>query len=70
MKGLKFVPGPLPEASVEDVQPPATAPAVASDEQRSQAREIAAGIEDEELRRVVTKAIENGLARAPNDRSF
>ena len=70
VKGLKFVPGPLPEASVEEAEAPPSEPLVASPEQRSRAEEIAAGIEDEDLRNIVTKAIENALARAPNDRSF
>ena len=67
---IKFVPGPLPEASAEDVATPATAPAVASPEQRRRAREIASEIADEDLRKIVTKAIEQGLANAPNDRPF
>jgi hypothetical protein len=67
---LKFVAGPLPEASAEEVSTPATAPAIASPEQRRRAEEIAAEIEDEDLRKIVTKTIENALANAPNDRSF
>ena len=67
---VKFVPGPLPEASVEEVPTPAAAPAAASPEQLRRAQEIAAEIEDEDLRKIVTKAVEMGLANAPNDRSF
>ncbi len=70
VSGLKFVPGPLPEASAEEVSTPATAPAVASPEQRRRAEEIAAEIADEDLRKIVTKTIENALANTPNDRSF
>ena len=67
---LKFVAGPLPEASPEDVSTPAAAPAAASPEQRRQAAEITAEIEDESLRKIITKAVEMSLANAPNDRSF
>jgi hypothetical protein len=70
VSGLKFVPGPLPEASIDDVETPATAPAVASPEQRRRAAEIASEITDEDLRKIVTKTIEKALASAPNDRSF
>lgn len=70
VSGLKFVAGPLPEASVEEVSTPATASAVASPEQRRQAEEIASEISDESLRKIVTNTIEKALANAPNDRSF
>ena len=68
--GLKFVPGPLPEAPAEDVSRPATAPAVASPEQVERAASWAADIDDEELRELVQKAAEASLANAPDDRSF
>jgi len=67
---LKFVPGPLPEASAEEVSTPATAPAVVSPEHRLRAKEWADRIADEALREVVQKAAESSLANAPNDRSF
>jgi hypothetical protein len=67
---LRFVPGPLPEASKEDVATPATAPVIASPEQQRRAAEIAGEIDDEALRKIVTKAVEMSLANAPNDRSF
>jgi hypothetical protein len=68
--GLKFVPGPVPEGSEEGVSTPATAPPVASDDQRRRAADLAAGIGDEELRKLVQKAVEMGLAAASDDRSF
>ena len=67
---IKFVAGPVPETSAEDVQPPATAPVVASAEEVREAEEIAARIDDENFRKLVQKAVELGLARASNDRSF
>jgi hypothetical protein len=67
---LKFVPGPLPESVPEP--PPATPPGSPppSTEQSEQAARWAAEIEDEDLRKIVTKAVAMSLARAPNDRSF
>jgi hypothetical protein len=63
---LKFVPGPLPDAAPE----PAPEPRVeATPEQAREAAELAAGIEDPELRDYVAKAIKAALARAPGDRS-
>lgn len=70
VKALKFVPGPIPEASFDDAETAATAPAVASEEERLRAREIAARIDDEKLRKLVQKAVELGLANAPDNRSF
>ena len=68
--GLKFVPGPLPETTVDPRAAPPAPPPAASPEHRSRAADMAAGIEDDDLRTIVTKTIENALARAPNDRSF
>jgi hypothetical protein len=67
---LKFVPGPLPEAVAEP--PPATpqGPPPPSLEQSEQAAKWASEIEDEDLRKIVTKAVAMSLAKAPNDRSF
>ena len=70
LKGLKFVPGPLPEASPAEVAAPSPVVPEASAEQRRQAAEWAAGIEDENLRKLVARAAETSLARSPNDRSF
>ena len=70
VSAIKFVPGPLPEAAVGEVVTPATAPAVASPEQRRRAEELASEIGNEDLRKIVTKTIERALANAANDRSF
>jgi len=70
VSGLKFVPGPLPEASLDDDVTPTSAAAVASPEQRRRAHEWTKDIADEELRKLVRKAAESSLARNPNDRSF
>jgi hypothetical protein len=63
---LRFTPGPLPDTT--PAEPPAP-PVVASPEQAREAAEIAAGIEDPNLRESVAKAIKAGLARTPDDRS-
>jgi hypothetical protein len=71
VKAVKFVPGPLPEAMVETA--PATpqgSPPAPTPEQSERAAEWASEIEDEDLRKIVTKAVEMSLAKPPNDRSF
>jgi hypothetical protein len=70
VSGLKFVPGPLPEVSAEDVSTPAAAPVAASPEHRRRAEEWTRHIADEELRKLVQKAAETSLANAADDRSF
>jgi hypothetical protein len=67
---LKFVPGPLPEASDEAAQATPQGSPPPTPEQSEQAAEWAAEIEDEELRKLVQKAAESSLAKPPNDRSF
>jgi hypothetical protein len=62
---LRFTPGPLPETTAEQ------APSLrveASPEHAREAAEIAAGIEDPDLRESVAKAIKTALARASHDR--
>jgi hypothetical protein len=61
---VRFAPGPLPSAA-EAVQ--AAAPSPSADDVR-RAAEIAAPIEDENLRESVQKAVSLGLARRPSDR--
>jgi hypothetical protein len=67
---LKFVPGPLPEAVAEPLEATPQGSPPPSLEQSEQAAKWAAEIEDEDLRKIVTKAVAMSLARAPNDRSF
>ncbi len=66
---LRFTPGPLPEpAAPESADPENHAPNVT--EQHLQAgAELAATISDENLRKVVAKAVATGLARRSDDRS-
>ena len=67
---LKFVPGPLPEAQVEPTQATPEGSPPPSREQVEEAARLASGIENEDLREIVTRTIEKALANLPNDRSF
>ena len=63
---LRFVPGPLPDSAPEGRPEP---PLNATPEQAREAAELAAGIDDPDLREYVAKAIKAALVRAPDDRS-
>jgi len=63
---LKFTPGPLPDTAPE---PPPSSPLEVSPEHAREAAELTAGIEDQDLRESVAKAIKAGLARTPDNRS-
>ena len=69
-KGLKFVPGPLPEPAREDAGGQAVAPPDPGPQERRQAEQLAASIADEEMRELVARAAAASLARAAADRSF
>jgi hypothetical protein len=62
---LRFAPGPLPEAAVEEVVREAVEPTAEEDRV---ARDVAAQIEDEKLRESVQKAVRLSLARGRLDR--
>ena len=66
---LRFAPGPLPDrrpaAAEERPRVPAPGP-----REREQAAELAAPIDDDELRALVARAIGASLARAASDRPF
>lgn len=70
VNAIKFVVGPLPEpeAKVTQATPQGSPPP--SPEQAELAASWAAEISNTDLRKIVTRAIEKGLANAPNDRSF
>ena len=63
---LKFMPGPLPDASPEEVIEPHVE---ATPEQAREAAGLVAGIADPDLREYVAKAIKSSLVRTPDDRS-
>ena len=61
---VRFAPGPLAERADRHPRPGPPRP---TPEQEEAAREIAAGIADENLRESVQKAVSFSLARAPSD---
>jgi hypothetical protein len=65
---IRFVPGPLPGPAEE---PPPRRPAAPRPlpEHLERAAEIAAGIDDAELRETVARAVAASLAREPSDRT-
>ena len=66
---IRFAVGPVPERAVP-VDAALRRPVDPSAEDLAKASEIAAGIGDESLRKIVAKAASLGLARAESDRSF
>jgi hypothetical protein len=69
-KQLRFAPGRLPSPAAESPEDQRREPPVVRPETRKQAESLAAGIEDEELRKAVAKAAAASLERAATDRSF
>jgi hypothetical protein len=63
---LRFVPGPLPDTAPEEAP---RAPVEATPDQEREAAALASGIEDQNLRESVAKAIKAALVRASDDRS-
>jgi hypothetical protein len=64
---LKFTPGPIPDPEAEPAEKRAPTPPAVAPEHRAEAAEIAAGIEDDELRELVARAAAASLARAPEE---
>jgi len=64
---VRFAPGPLPSMEAAAV---ADAPLAPDAEERRRATEIAAAVENENLRESVQKAVALSLARQRSDRSF
>jgi hypothetical protein len=69
LKAVKFVPGPIPEATLEESGTPAPSPVQATAAQLEEGAELAAGIADEDLRERVARAAAASLARAADGRS-
>jgi hypothetical protein len=65
---MRFAPGPLPELPPLAQEAPSKPPPEPSPEQVGEAREWAAAIASEELRKSVEKAARMSLARAADDR--
>ena len=69
-KAIRFAPGHLPEPSSEDVGEARSEVPEPTPEALQAAAELAAGIEDEELRKTVQRAAALGLSSSPSDRRF
>jgi hypothetical protein len=67
---FRFAVGPLPEASPETFDDAVRPRLEPTDEHRSRASQLAAPIEDENLRKVVAKTAAMSLAKRDSDRSF
>jgi hypothetical protein len=67
---LAFAPGPLPEVVEDELEPVQRDPRKPSSEQVAKAESLVRGIRDEELRKVVAKAVALSLSNCDNDRSF
>ena len=67
---LKFVPGAIPDAAAEPAEKRAPTPPPVGSADREEGAEIAAGIEDADLREIVARAAAASLARARADRGF
>ena len=67
---ITFAPGPLPEAYESEPEASRKAVAKPSADQLAKAESLAQGIRDEDLRKVVAKAIALSLSGDVNDRSF
>jgi hypothetical protein len=69
-KSLRFAVGHLPEPSSEELSEARTDIPEPTPEALQRAVELAAGIEDEELRNRVQRAVALGLAKGPSDHRF
>ena len=65
-----FAPGRLPEADEPDVKEAESGPPQPSESLRQEGARLAAGIEDENLRKIVARAASASLAKGISDRSF
>ena len=67
---LRFIPGPLPESSAENVRKEEQFSPVPSPQHHALAAKIAAPVRDSELRELISRAAAASLARASSDRSL
>ena len=68
VRRLRFAPGPLPEASAENVRKEERLLRRPSAEERAEAAKIAAPVRDSELRELISRAAAASLAKASSDR--
>jgi len=67
---LRFVPGPIPAPAADPPRPSASEPLQVRPEEAEKGADLAASIEDEELRELVARTAAASLARARSDRAF
>jgi len=67
---IAFAPGPLPEPSDEPLEAVRRRPPEPTSEHVAKAASLVRGIRDEDLRKVVAKAVAASISSADNDRSF
>ncbi|HKA26824.1 MAG TPA: DUF721 domain-containing protein [Gaiellaceae bacterium] len=67
---VRFTPGRLPEAAEPAPEGASSGPPQPSEGLREEAARLAAGIEDESLRKIVARAAAASLAKGLSDRSF
>jgi hypothetical protein len=67
---VAFAPGPLPELTPVPSEEASKRPAKPTAKHIAEADSLARGIRDEDLRKVVAKAVAASLAREENDRNF
>ena len=67
---IRFTTGRLPEADEQDVKEAESGPPQPSESLRQEGARLAAGIEDENLRKIVARAAAASLAKGISDRSF
>jgi Dna[CI] antecedent, DciA len=70
IEAIRFAPGRLPEASDPDLKTADSRPPEPSESLRQEGARLAAGIEDENLRKIVARAAAASLAKGLSDRSF
>jgi len=69
-KELRFAPGPLPEPAREEAVATVSTPPAVTSEVLDEAERLAAGIDDETLRKLVARAAAASLSKASADRRF
>jgi hypothetical protein len=67
---IRFAPGRLPEGYESAAEPTESRPPEPSESLRQEGARLAAGIEDENLRKIVARAAAASLAKGLSDRSF
>jgi sugar phosphate isomerase/epimerase len=67
---IRFAPGRLPEGYESAAEPTESGPPKPSESLRQEGARLAAGIEDENLRKIVARAAAASLAKGLSDRSF